>query len=69
MTSTLAASNRVPAYTSPVRRHLLQVSVTDESGRPVTNLDRDDFALREDGEIRAIHTFLAPSNTPLDEIA
>lgn len=42
------------------------MSVTDESGRPVTNLDRDDFALREDGEIRAIHTFLAPSNTPLE---
>lgn len=66
LTTAAASSRQVPVYRSSVTQHLLQLSVTDGSGRPVTNLGREAFALRENGEPRAIQTFLAPYETPLD---
>jgi hypothetical protein len=37
----------------------LDVEVTDSSGRAVTNLAQDDFQLYENGELRAIQSFVA----------
>ena len=53
-----------PAYRSGVNLITLNVSVTDRSQRYVSNLDRQDFIVLEDGRPQAV-TFFAHSGIPL----
>jgi len=41
----------------------IDVVVTDDDGRPVTDLRKDDFEVREDGKPVALQTFLAKAGT------
>src|SRR5688572_15522101 len=38
----------------------LSVTVTDDKGKPITNLTKADFVVLEDGQAREIATFVAP---------
>ena len=53
-----------PAYRSGVNLVTLNVSVTDRSQRYVSNLDKQDFIVLEDGRPQAV-TFFAHSGIPL----
>lgn len=43
---------------------VLSVVVTDKSGKPVTNLDRESFTVLENGEKQAIDAFETPASLP-----
>jgi hypothetical protein len=45
----------------------IDVVVTDDDGRPVTGLKREDFEIREDGNPVALQTFIARSATDRDD--
>lgn len=55
-----------PVYRSEVRLALHSVAVLDPEGRPVNDLEVDDFRVYEDDERQEISLFLAPSDAPLD---
>jgi Ca-activated chloride channel family protein len=46
-------------FSSGVNVVEVYATVTDKSGQPVRGLSREDFELREDGEVQAISTFAA----------
>ena len=49
----------VPQFTSGVNVVEVYASVTDDRGEPVRGLTKEDFELREDGELQDISTFTA----------
>jgi Ca-activated chloride channel homolog len=61
----LVASAQDPAFTVRVDVPLvtLDVQVFDANGRPVSDLNRDDFSIYEDGKPQEIRTF-SPVDTP-----
>jgi len=59
-----AAQEPAPQFKSGVDLVEVYASVTDQAGKPVTGLTRDDFIVREDGEPQAIAAFVE-GNFPL----
>jgi VWFA-related protein len=55
-----ATSQTQPVIRSNSRLVMLDVVVTDKSGKPVANLSKDDFKVLEDGEPQAIANFETP---------
>ena len=49
----------VPTFRGMIDAVRVDVIVTDEGGRPITDLTRDDFALTEDGKPQAVESFEA----------
>lgn len=50
-----------PAIRTTTRLVVLNVVVTDKSGRPVSGLNKEDFAVLENGQNQAINSFEPPS--------
>ncbi|MGH9311283.1 MAG: VWA domain-containing protein, partial [Vicinamibacterales bacterium] len=46
-------------FTSAVNIVEVYATVTDEAGKPVGGLEKDDFVVREDGEVQQVSTFAA----------
>ncbi|MFW6198244.1 MAG: VWA domain-containing protein [Acidobacteriota bacterium] len=55
-----------PVFRAEVRLALHSVAVLDTRGRPVNDLEADDFRVYEDDERQEISLFLAPNEAPLD---
>src|SRR5690349_15871393 len=55
----------VPTFRSSVEAVQLSVTVTDDAGRPVTDLTRDDFEIHENSQLRPVTTFAAV-NIPIE---
>jgi VWFA-related protein len=49
----------VPTFRGMIDAVRVDVIVTDEAGRPITDLTRDDFVLTEDGQPQAVESFEA----------
>lgn len=52
-----AAPTQQPTFRARIDSVLVDVSVTDKQGRPVTDLTPADFEIREDKKVQAIETF------------
>ena len=53
----VVAAQETPRFSASTQLVEVYASVTDARGEPVTNLTRDDFVVREDGEAQAISAF------------
>lgn len=53
------AVGQVPTFPSETRRVTVDVVVTDEKGRPIPGLKREDFAVNENGAVQSILEFEA----------
>ena len=51
------ASQEEPTFHSTTRLVVLDVVVTDQAGKPVTNLSQADFTLLEDGAAQSVASF------------
>ena len=58
-------SQTIPTFRSSVQGVQLSVVVTDDAGRPVTDLVQDDFEISENGLMRPVTTFAAV-NIPIE---
>ncbi len=56
------ATSSVPLLHSTSRNVILDIVVTDASGRPVRDLKESDFVLKEDKQLQAIHLTSSPSS-------
>ena len=65
----LSAQNAGPTFTVDVPLVSLDVTVTDDLGKPITTLGKDDFVIYEDGVLQEIQNFssvVVPYNALLD---
>ncbi|MFQ5742579.1 MAG: VWA domain-containing protein [Acidobacteriota bacterium] len=60
------ARDRMPVYRAGVELVVLNVTVIDDDGEPVADLERDDFRLYEDDVEQLIALFATSADTPLD---
>jgi VWFA-related protein len=58
------ASQEEPTFHSTTRLVVLDVVVTDQAGKPVTNLSQADFTLLEDGAAQSVASFESPKSRP-----
>jgi len=56
------ASQEEPTFHSATRLVVLDVVVTDQAGKPVTNLPQADFTLLEDGAPQSVASFESPKS-------
>lgn len=56
----------VPVLRTTTRNVILDIVVTDRSGRPVRDLRADDFVVREDKKAQSIHLIATPSTEASD---
>jgi len=54
-----------PHFKAEAYAGLLEVRVTDQEGRPVPNLEQEDFEIREDGATRKVIFFRREESVPL----
>src|SRR5437870_924912 len=59
----------IPTFPSQVELITVDAVVVDQAGRPVPDLTKDDFVVKEDGRVREIESFEAfvagPSDVPV----
>ena len=58
------ASQEEPTFHSTTRLVVLDVVVTDQAGKPLTNLSQADFTLLEDGAPQSVASFESPKSRP-----
>ena len=54
-----------PRFKAEAYAGLLELRVTDQDGRPVPNLNQDDFQVKEDGKLRRVIFFRREDSVPL----
>lgn len=59
------AANSAQAFTAGVSEVIVPVSVTDEKGRFVTDLDQKDFELYDEGKLQKVTYFTRERNQPV----
>ncbi len=58
--------DQMPIYRAGVEMVVLNVSVLDDDGAPVTDLSADDFRISQDGQPQELSLFATSADTPLD---
>ena len=58
-----------PTFRLPVNVVVVNATVTDKKGNPVTDLQQSDFKIYEDGKLQPINTFARESYLPDQESA